>query len=51
MEHVDWIDTNNIVLANSSSDYSYKKMISDVCENEITKVRLLSVKNKERIKN
>jgi hypothetical protein len=41
MEHIDWIDPDNIIIANSSSDYSYKKMISDVQKNGVTEVRLL----------
>ena len=41
MEHIDWIDPDNIIIANSSSDHSYKKMISDVQKNGVTKVRLL----------
>lgn len=41
MEHIDWIDPDNIILANPPSDYSYKKMISDVQKNGVTEVRLL----------
>lgn len=41
MEHIDWVDPDNIIIANSSSDYSYKKMISDVQKNGVTEVRLL----------
>jgi hypothetical protein len=40
MEHVDWVSPDNIVLANSTSDASYKKMMSDMYQNDI-KVRLL----------
>ena len=41
MEHIDWVDPDNIILANPPSDYSYKKMISDVQKNGVTEVRLL----------
>jgi len=41
MEHIDWVDPDNIIIANSSSDYSYRKMISDVQKNGVTEVRLL----------
>jgi hypothetical protein len=41
MEHIDWVDPDNIILSNSSSDFSYKKMTDDVQKNGVTKVRLL----------
>ena len=41
MEHIDWVDTDSIIIANSSSDYSYRKMFSDVQKNGVTEVRLL----------
>lgn len=41
MEHIDWIDPDDIIIANPPSDHSYKKMISDVQKNGVTKVRLL----------
>jgi hypothetical protein len=40
MEHVDWVSPDNIVLANSTSSPAYKKMMSDMYQNDI-KVRLL----------
>lgn len=43
MEHIDWIDPDNIILANSSSDPSYKKITKDVQENGVNKIRLLKV--------
>ena len=41
MEHIDWIEPDDIIIANPPSDHSYKKMISDVQKNGVTKVRLL----------
>lgn len=46
MEHIDWIDTDNIILANSSRDLNYKKMTTDIQDNKINKVRLLKNSNK-----
>lgn len=46
MEHIDWIDPDNIILANSSSDTAYKKIIKDVQENGVNKIRLLKVSSK-----
>jgi hypothetical protein len=46
MEHIDWIDTDNIILANSSRDLNYKKMTTDIQDNKIDKVRLLKNSNK-----
>jgi hypothetical protein len=41
MEHVDWICTDNIIIANSSRDFSFIKMTNDIQKNKIEKVRLL----------
>lgn len=43
MEHIDWIDPDNIILANSSSEPVYKKITKDVRENGVDKIRLLKV--------
>ena len=41
MEHVDWICTDNIIIANSSRDFSFIKITNDIRKNKIEKVRLL----------
>lgn len=44
MEHINWVDPDNIILANSSSDPAYKKMIDDVQKNGVSEIRQLRVK-------
>ena len=44
MKHINWVDPDNIILANSSSDFSYKKMTFDVQKNGVTQIRHLRVK-------
>ena len=41
MEHIDWVDTDNIVIANITSSNAYKKMIGDIQSNGIKTIRLL----------
>lgn len=41
LEHVNWVDPDDIVLSNSPNDYSYKKMTGDVQINGVKEIRLL----------
>lgn len=41
LEHVNWVDPDDIVLSNSPNDYSYKKMTDDVQINGVKEIRLL----------
>ena len=42
LEHVDWLDPDDIVLSNSTNDPLYKKMTGDVQINGVKEIRLLS---------
>ena len=42
LEHVDWVDPDDIVLSNSTNDPLYKKMTGDVQINGVKEIRLLS---------
>jgi hypothetical protein len=42
LEHVDWIDPDDIVLSNSTNDPLYKKMTGDVQINGVKEIRLLT---------
>jgi hypothetical protein len=42
IEHINWVDPDNIILANSD-DFSYRKMTSDVQENGVTQIRHIRV--------
>ena len=44
MEHINWVDPDNIILANTSSDFSYRKMTGDVQENGVKEIRHIRVK-------
>jgi len=44
MEHIEWVYPDNIIIANSSNDVSYKRMVTDVQSNGVSKIRLLRVK-------
>jgi len=44
MEHIEWVDPDNIIIANSSSDPAYKKMTTDVQSNGVSKIRHLRVR-------
>ena len=42
LEHVDWVDPDDIVLSNSTNDPLYKKMTGDVQIGGVKEIRLLS---------
>ena len=42
LEHVDWVDPDDIVLSNSTNDPLYKKMTGDVQINGVKEIRLLT---------
>lgn len=44
MEHIEWVDPDNIIIANSSNDVSYKRMTTDVQSNGVSKIRHLRVR-------
>lgn len=44
MEHIEWVDPDNIIIANSSNDVAYKRMTTDVQSNGVSKIRLLRVR-------
>jgi hypothetical protein len=44
MEHIEWVDPDNIIIANSSNDVAYKRMITDVQSNGVCEIRLLRLK-------
>ncbi len=44
MDHIEWVDPDNIIIANSSNDVSYKRMTTDVQSNGVSEIRLLRVK-------
>jgi len=45
MRHIEWVDPDNIIIANGSSTSEFLKMTNDVQKNKITKIRLLENKN------
>ena len=42
LEHVDWVNPDDIVLSNSTNDPLYKKMTGDVQINGVKEIRLLT---------
>lgn len=42
LEHVNWVDPDDIVLSNSTNDPLYKKMTGDVQINGVKEIRLLT---------
>ena len=42
LEHVDWVDPDDIVLSNSTNDPLYKKMTGDVQIGGVKEIRLLT---------
>jgi hypothetical protein len=44
MEHIDWVNPDNIIIANSSNDVSYKRMTTDVQSNGVSIIRHLRIR-------